>query len=220
MDGENDLESFVRKLPKTETHLHLEGALTLSLAREIAPELLHATPAGWAANFRYRDFDEFEAFFSRCVFPWFTSPERYHQAAQAAFSELIRQNVRYLEMSFHLGNADLIGCTGRDVAQAIRAACPPTLELRVFAGMRRRDYHGNQARSIDACIGWPEVAGIDLHGHEIWPLQPWTREVWKNARLAGKLTKAHAGEFGGPASVRQVVDELGVITWPSRGKVG
>ena len=210
MDGEDNLEAFVRKLPKTETHLHLEGALTLALARQIAPELSNTTPAGWATDFRYRDFDEFEAFFSRCVFPWFSSLERYYQAAQAAFDELMVQNVRYLEISFHLGNADLIGCTGQHVAQAIRAACPPALELRVFAGMRRRDYHGNQARSIDACLGWPEVAGIDLHGHETWPLQPWTREVWKNARAAGKLTKAHAGEFGGPENVRQAVEELGV----------
>jgi adenosine deaminase len=41
-------------------------------------------------------------------------------------------------------------------------------------------------------------------------LEPWTRDLWGRARSAGKATKAHAGEFGGPESVRQVLDELGV----------
>ncbi|NBD38287.1 MAG: adenosine deaminase, partial [Verrucomicrobia bacterium] len=63
---------------------------------------------------------------------------------------------------------------------------------------------------IEASLDWDEVDGLDLHGTETTPLQPWTADLWQRARAAGKGTKAHAGEFAGPAFVERVMDELGV----------
>ena len=61
---------------------------------------------------------------------------------------------------------------------------------------------------LDAALGWPDLAGIDLHGPEDAPLESWTAGYWAAARAAGKYTKAHAGEFLGADFVRRVLDEL------------
>ena len=49
------LAAFIQALPKTETHLHLEGALPLELLRRVAPELFRNgdPPPWWAPDFRY-----------------------------------------------------------------------------------------------------------------------------------------------------------------------
>ncbi len=57
-------------------------------------------------------------------------------------------------------------------------------------------------------MGWPDLAGIDLHGLEDAPLEAWTAPYWAAARQSGKYTKAHAGEFMGADFVRRILDEL------------
>jgi adenosine deaminase len=42
------------------------------------------------------------------------------------------------------------------------------------------------------------------------PTEPWSARIWERARRAGKVTKCHAGEFDGPARVREAIEELGV----------
>ena len=63
---------------------------------------------------------------------------------------------------------------------------------------------------IDSLEDWDELDGIDLHGFEQMPTEPWSARIWERARRAGKVTKCHAGEFDGPARVREAIEELGV----------
>jgi adenosine deaminase len=42
------------------------------------------------------------------------------------------------------------------------------------------------------------------------PTEPWSAAVWERLRAAGKVTKCHAGEFGGPERVREAILQLGV----------
>jgi adenosine deaminase len=93
---------------------------------------------------------------------------------------------------------------------AIRDAAPSDLEVRVFSGMTGDLYRPPMDALIRDSLRWRWLAGIDLHGHERYPLQEWTPEIWRRARDAGKETKAHAGEFGPAANVREAVERLGV----------
>ena len=45
---------------------------------------------------------------------------------------------------------------------------------------------------------------------EYLPLEAWTPNLWQRARAAGLVTKAHAGEFGPAAHVREAIEVLGV----------
>jgi adenosine deaminase len=209
ISGFPSMEDFIQSLPKTETHLHLEGALPYELLRAWRPETYPVNPEFHAPDFRYPDFSKFDEILLGHALPWFTSAERYHEAARAVFAKHVAQNVRYVETSFHLPVTQFIAVPGREIIAAIRAAVPPGLEVRIFAGMLRTDYAGPMRAVIDDLETWDELAGVDLHGFERVPTEAWTAGVWARLRAAGKVTKCHAGEFDGAHRVREAIEQLG-----------
>ncbi|MFI5355896.1 MAG: adenosine deaminase [Opitutales bacterium] len=204
------MRDFVQALPKTETHLHLEGALPYELLTAWQPGKFPPDPPFRRPGFRFPDFTTFDQTLLSHALPWFVSAERYHEAARAVFARHVAQNVRYVEMSFHLPVTQFIGVPGPEIVAAIRAAVPAGLEVRIFAGMRRSDYAGTLRAVIDDLVNWDGLAGVDLHGHENQPTEPWTAKAWARVRAAGKVTKCHAGEFDGPARVCEAIEKLGV----------
>lgn len=201
--------AFIRALPKTETHLHIEGALPYRLLHRWDPLRWPEGPDFRGADFRYPSFPDFEQILLDHALPWFTSAERYHEAAKELFADLTAENVRYVETSFHLPVSQFIGVPGEEIIRAIRSAAPEGMEVRVFAGMPRNAYEGPMVSVIDSLGGWAELSGIDLHGLETMPTEAWTAPVWERVRAAGKVTKCHAGEFDGPGRVREALLHLG-----------
>jgi adenosine deaminase len=205
------LRAFLRRLPKTETHLHIEGALPWEMLNTLDPGRFPSPPASWHNDYRFPDFARFERELLDMAMAWYTSPERYHEAARVILQRLHEEEgVRYVETSFASGMIEFLGLEARPVAEAIKQAAPPAMEVRVYMGIHHDGYTERSRSFIEASLGWDEVDGIDLHGTETTPLEPWTADLWGRARAAGKRTKAHAGEFAGPAFVERVMDELGV----------
>ena len=203
------LRAFIQALPKTETHLHLEGALPYELLQAWQPGKFPPAPPFRARDYRYANFPAFDEILLGHALPWFTSAERYHEAAKAVFARHLAQNVRYVETSFHLPVTGFIKTSGHDLIAAIRSAVPAGLEVRIFAGMLRTDYDGPLRAVIDDLENWDDLAGVDLHGFEQIPTEPWTAKIWARLRSAGKITKVHAGEFDGAARVREAIEVLG-----------
>ncbi len=204
------MESFIQSLPKTETHLHIEGALPYDLAHAWNPEQYPAQPPFRERSYRYATFPDFESILLDNALPWFTNAERYHEACKVIFARHAEQNVHYVETSFHLPVTRFINTPGPEIIEAIRSAAPEGLEVRVFAGMLRSDLNDELRPMIDELHTWEHLAGIDLHGFELMKTEPGTAEVWQRLREAGKVTKCHAGEFDGAARVREAIEELGV----------
>jgi adenosine deaminase len=207
---ESSLRDFIFSLPKTETHLHIEGSLPWSLLQDANPGKYQATPASWAPDFRFRDFAHFESELLGYAGDFFTSAQRYHDCARAVFKNSLARNVRYMEVSFASGCIDFMNLDGREVCEAIRSAVPAGLEVRVFFGIHHDGYTEKMAPMLEDALSWPILDGIDLHGVEPAPLGDWAETYWRRARDAGKFTKAHAGEFCGPDFIRHVVEKLGV----------
>ena len=204
------MRDFIQSLPKTETHLHIEGALPYELLTAWDAERWRPNPEFRARSYRYRTFPEFERTLLDHALPWFTNAGRYHEAAKAIFAKHVAQNVRYVETSFHLPVTGFINVPGPEIIAAIRAAVPPELEVRIFTGMLRTDIGGELRATIDRLHTWDGLAGVDLHGHEIMATPADTAAVWAGLRAAGKITKCHAGEFDGAARVREAIEVLGV----------
>jgi adenosine deaminase len=95
-------------------------------------------------------------------------------------------------------------------AEALRAAVPEGLDVRIFMGIHHNGYNERTRAFIDESVDWDALDGVDLHGEETMPMEPWTDRLWRRFRDAGKMTKAHAGEFRGPDFVREVIERLGV----------
>lgn len=206
----SELRGFIRALPKTETHLHIEGSLAYELLHDWDPAQYPLNPPWRAADYRFESFPKFDETLLGHALPWFTSPERYHEAARVSFARHVEQNVRYVETSFHLGIVEFVSFTGREIMAAIRAAVPPGLTVKIYAGMLRGNYAGPVKPVIDDLENWDELDGVDLHGFEQVPTEAWTAEVWQRLRDAGKVTKCHAGEFDGAHRVREAIESLGV----------
>jgi adenosine deaminase len=210
-DESGTLDAFIQALPKTETHLHIEGALPYDeLLRTLDPVGYGPDPEFRRRSYRYPTFPDFEQTLLRHALPWYTSAERYHESARVIFAKHVAQNVRYVETSFHLHVTEFIHVPGKEIVDAIRSAAPPGLEVRVFAGMLRTAYDGPLREAIDELETWDNLAGVDLHGLETMPTEPWSFKVWERIRKAGKVTKCHAGEFTGPSRVREAIQQLGV----------
>lgn len=206
----SETAAFIHQLPKTETHLHIEGALPYELLRKLDSELFREDPECWALDFKWPTFEDFENHLLEHATQWYTSPDRYYEAAKVIFEAHLAQNVRYVETSFHAGIIEFLGISGPDIIAAIRRAVPAGLEVRIFMGMARNCYTETLAPVLEDCVHWEGLAGLDLHGIEYLPLENWTVDLWAKARAAGKVTKAHAGEFGPAAHVREAIEVLGV----------
>ncbi|HEY5227982.1 MAG TPA: adenosine deaminase, partial [Opitutaceae bacterium] len=124
--------------------------------------------------------------------------------------DLRAQNIRYLETSINLFLLEFHVFDLDDFVRTLRREAPADMDVRIYCGFRRNAYVGRMAHIIDAAAASDEVEGLDLHGFETFPLEAWTAEVWARSRAAGKRNKAHAVEFVGAGSVRQVMDELKV----------
>jgi adenosine deaminase len=204
------MRDFIQALPKTETHLHVEGALPYELLVAWQPDQWPPDPLFRARSYRYVSFPDFERILLDNALPWFTSAERYFEACKVIFAKHVAQNVRYVETSFHLPVTKFINVPGPEIIAAIRAAAPAGLEVRIFTGMLRSDLGGELRPTIDQLHTWEGLAGVDLHGFEQMPTHPDTAAVWARLRAAGKVTKCHAGEFDGAARVREAIETLGV----------
>ena len=200
---------FIHRLPKTETHLHIEGALPYELLQKLDPEKFSQQQQCWSKDFKWNCFEDFEAHLIHHALQWFTKPDRYYEAAQVIFAGHLAQNIRYVETSFHAGMIEFLGIPGREILSAIRSAAPKGLEVRVFMGMARNCYNEVLQPVLDECLTWDGLAGIDLHGVEYLPLEDWTPKLWDKARAHGLETKAHAGEFDGANKVREAIEVLG-----------
>ncbi len=203
------LAAFIDALPKTETHLHIDGALSLPRLRALDPDLADPPPF-WAADHRYADFGDFLQICHRYVLLWLTSPERCADAVETMLAECASQNVRYVETSLSLGAALRAGPL-REVVSAIRAAADRSAvpDVRFFIGFGRAD-HLQFSSALEEVLTLDGVDGIDLHGVETLPVLDWTVDYFQRARAAGKFTKVHAGEIGPAAHVRHAVEVLGV----------
>lgn len=205
-----DFVQFVQSLPKTETHLHLEGACPFEMIQRAQPGRFDADPPMWADDFRYKSFDEFMVLYDEFVGSVFTSAEAYHECASKMLAKCAEQNVKYVETSFHIGALAGGTMTGPELIEAVKAAAPSGMTVHVFMGMCHNDYQGVTREIIEDSMGWDGLYGIDLHGPEYWPLEEWTADVWSRAAQAGKKLKAHAGEFMPASFVKRCIEELGV----------
>jgi adenosine deaminase len=203
------LAQFIHRLPKTETHLHIEGALPYELLQRIDPEQFANPQACWAPDFKWANFEDFENHLLEHALKWFTSAENYHEAARLIFQKHLEQNVRYVETSFHAGVIEFLKIPGPEILDAILSAAPDGLEVRVFMGMARNCYNDFLAPVLEESVTWEGLSGLDLHGIEYLPLEEWTPRLWQKARDHGLETKAHAGEFGPSGHVREALETLG-----------
>lgn len=210
---------MTRELPKIELHLHLEGAapptFIRGLARDKSIDLSGVFDA--AGHYTYRDFWDFLKVYEAAT-SVLTTPEDYARLTRAVLAECAASGVVYAETFLSpdfCGGRDPVAW--RDYLAAIREAADAAERADgiVLRGIVTaiRHFGPETARETALCAAetagdW--VVGFGLAGDETAGLPRDFAWPFDAAREAGLRLTAHAGEWGGPDSVRAALDDLGV----------
>ncbi|MBC2834116.1 adenosine deaminase [Paragemmobacter straminiformis] len=209
----------VASLPKVELHLHLEGAappaFIAGLAKEKKRDIGGIFDAG--GHYKYKDFWDFLKVYEAAT-SVLVKPEDYHRLTLAVLEESAASGVVYSETFL---SPDF--CGGRDVGawreylHAIREAGDKAerdfgITLRGIITCIRH-FGPDKARETARCAAetagdW--IVGFGIAGDEKIGAPKDFRWSFDCAREAGLRLTAHAGEWGGPDSVRDAIRDLGV----------
>ncbi|WP_102224360.1 adenosine deaminase [Acidimangrovimonas sediminis] len=205
--------------PKIELHLHLEGAAPPAFIRGLAAEK-HIDISGIfdaQGHYSYTDFWHFLKVYEAAT-SVLTSPEDYARLTTAVLEESAASGVIYTEAFL---SPDF--CGGRDVAAwrdylaAIREAAA-RVEAQGGPILRAivtpiRHFGPDKAREAALCAAETAgefVVGLGLAGDEKTGTPKDYAYSFDMAREAGLHLTCHAGEWGGPESVRDALHDLRV----------
>jgi adenosine deaminase len=211
------MTDWFEKVPKTEIHLHLEGAIPHSALWELVQK--------YGGDPSVKTFDELEARFEYRDFPHFLDIwtwkngflreyEDFELIAAAVAQDLVGQNIRYVEAFYSPSDFAHHGLQTQKITEAVRAGLNQVsgIEVALIADLVR-DY--GPERAMETLKEVNEVTefgiiGIGLGGaeHDYPPVL--FQEAYDTARKSGLRTTAHAGEGAGAESVRSAIDDLRV----------
>jgi len=202
-------------LPKAELHLHLEGtmepATVVALAGKYGDLL---TEGAVAARYAARDFPAFiEAY--KWVTSYLRAPADYALVARRMCEQLLAQNVVYAEITLSVG---VMLLRKQDVAANFAAICEAAAPYQ-HRGLRLqwifdavRQFGPAAAWEVARCAADLRGAGViafGMGGDELALPAAQFRDVYEYAAAHGLHRLVHAGEIGGPDSVRDAVEILG-----------
>ena len=209
----------VADLPKIELHLHHEGAAPPAFIRQLAHEKRVDLSGIFKPDGSY-DFRDFAHFLSvyEAACEVLKSPEDFRRLTLAILQESAANGVVYSETFLSpdfCGGGDVHAW--RDYLSAIQDAADEAeraygITLRGVVTCVRH-FGPDKARQTALCAAetagnW--ITGFGMGGNEGIGAQADFKWAFDCAREAGLRLTTHAGEFGGPQSVRDAVRDLGV----------
>jgi len=214
-DAKTRQPTVVDALPKGELHLHLEGTIRPETAVELAARHgVEVKPEEAAGRYQFSDFTGFID-----TFKWVTSflrqPEDYALITRTALENLMRQNVVYAEITLSAGVMLRRMQSVEANFEAIREVANGVVFNRIRAGWildATRQFGPDAALEVARCAAKLERSGVvafGMGGDELAFPAVNFRPAFDLAREGGLHVVCHAGEVGGPESVREAVEILG-----------
>jgi adenosine deaminase len=215
------LYAFIRRMPKVELHVHLEGSIRPETLLTLADRNNVALPAdsieGLREWYQFSDFAHFiEVYLAICDF--IRTPDDLELVAAEFLAQRAEQNVRYSEVIFtpythreHVSFDEQLAAINRarekaEANHGIRIGLAPDIS--------------REMRPIEESLLVAEwaienmgngIIGLGLGGPEIGNPPELFREPFERARAAGLPSLPHAGETEGPQSVWGAVNTLSAV---------
>jgi adenosine deaminase/aminodeoxyfutalosine deaminase len=209
------IESFIRRLPKAELHLHLEGTILPATLVELSQrhDALPLTLYDAEALYRFSDFTEFIECF-KAVTRRLKEPEDYELIAWRMMQHLHAQGVVHAEVYISVGviymwrNFDP-RCFEPIFAALERARERAAREFNlslywIFDAVRHFTVEEAERvfrKAADMRTWYPSIVGIGLGGDERKAGSEPFRTLYDQARAAGLRLTNHAGETTGPEAI-------------------
>ena len=213
------LDSFIRDIPKAEIHVHVEGALEPEMLLQMARR--HGLPAPYPsadacrAAYRFDDLQHFLSLYYAAVAVLLTEQDFFDLTA-AYLRRAAADGVRHVEVFFDPQSHVPRGVPFGDVVSGIaRALESGERELGISWQLIMcflRDQPVQEAlEMLERALPYGDViAGVGLDSAEAGHPPRAFAEVFAQARGAGFLAVAHAGEEGPAAYIAEALDTLHV----------
>lgn len=207
------LKHLLTALPKAELHVHLEGSIEPSTLVELAARHgVSLTVEAASAHYAPGDFAKFIESF-KWVTSWLREPADYALIARRFAESLRGQNVLYAEVTLSIGIMLRRKQDPEANFSALREAASQVPGIRlawIFDAVRQWGANAaTEVAQIAAQLRSPDVVAFGIGGDELaFPASEF-RQVYEYAASEGLHRLIHAGEIGGPGSVRDAVEILG-----------
>lgn len=213
------LTEFVRRLPKAELHLHIEGTLEpellLELGRRNGVALRCSSAEECRAQYRFSDLRHFLDIYYEGVQVLVTEQD-FHDLTAAYVRRVAADGARHVEVFFDPQSHVPRGVPFEDVVGGItRALRDGETELGVSWRLIMcflRDKPAAEAMEMLelAMLHRDVIAGVGIDSAEVGHPPAEFAEVYDRARAAGFIAVAHAGEEGPPEYITDALDVLKV----------
>ena len=213
-----DTDSLIKRLPKCELHIHIEGSLepemVFALARRNGIRLPYPSVEALRQAYQFSDLQDFLNIYYQSMSVLVTEQD-FYDLAWAYLERAHADNVRHVEMFF-----DPQGHTSRGIAFATvieglhRAVVDAGEKLGVQASLimcflRHLD-EADAQRTLDSALAFKDrIVGVGLDSSEKGNPPSKFKHVFARARDAGFFLTAHAGEEGPASYVWEALDVLG-----------
>jgi adenosine deaminase len=210
------VNAFVRKLPKAELHIHIEGSLE--------PELMLAMARRNDVSLRYRTVEEIRAAYDFTDLQSFLDvyyegaavlrTERdFHDLAWAYLNRAASDGVRRAEIFFDPQTHTARGVPFDTVISGLHRAAEEARDLGVSAALimsflRHLSPDAAMRTLEDGLRHRSKIIGVGLDSSERGRPPSLFEEVFARARTEGLHAVAHAGEEGPPEYIRQALELL------------
>jgi adenine deaminase len=214
---END--ALIKRLPKCELHIHIEGSLEPELMLELAHrngvKLKFDSVEAVRQAYQFRNLQDFLDIYYQGMSVLLTEQD-FYDLALAYLRRARADNVRHVEMFFdpqgHTSRGvafeTVIGGLSRAIADAegqygVRASL-------IMCFLRHLD-EADAQKTLDAALPFKDkIVGVGLDSSEAGNPPSKFKNVFRRARDAGFFLTAHAGEEGPADYVWEALDVLGV----------
>lgn len=204
---------WLRRLPKAELHLHLEGSLEpemlFALAARNKVELPFKNVDDVRAAYRFQKLDDFLRIYYQGM-AVLQSEQDFFELTQAYLQRAQADGVRHVEVFFdpqgHTHRGVKLGAVISGIVGALRSS-PLTSRL-IMCFLRDLPESDALTTLANAEPYLEHLAGVGLDSSELGHPPEKFQRVFAAARDRGLRLVAHAGEEGPPEYVRQALDVL------------
>ncbi len=209
--------ALIRRLPKVELHVHLEGTLEPELAFALADRndipLPFASPEAMRAAYRFTDLQSFlDIYYASCSV--LLTEQDFYDLTWAYVQRAHADNIRHVEPFFDPQTHTSRGIAFSVVAGGIRRALADAhvhfgVTSRLILCILRDLTEHDAMETLDEALREGLVDGLGLDSGETGNPPSKFARVFARARTARLHLVAHAGEEGPPSYVTEALDVLG-----------
>jgi len=213
------IEEFIQKIPKTELHLHIEGAFEPELMFEIAKRnnktINYTSVEDLKKAYRFNNLQEFLDIYYEGANVLITEQD-FYDLTWAYLTKVHSQNVVHVEIFFDPQTHTDRGIPFETVINGIYEALEDSqqkygISFKLIMSFLRHLDEASAFKTLEEALPYKDwICGVGLDSSEVGNPPSKFERVFAKAREEGFITVAHAGEEGPAEYIWEALDLLKV----------